>query len=330
MSAAHRLRGAVAAAMLAAIPAAHAEEIAVANYGSSVSGMPWVVALEKGFFKEAGAPITGIRGSTGGSTEIRAMIAGELAYADTGLAAVISAVRSGADVKIVNENTSTTAQFVWIAMPDTPIKSLQDLKGKRVTFTTPLSTSQALDFMLVAKAGLAKADVTLISTGAYGAALTALQNKGVDIALVAEPVYTLNKDRFKPVFWSRDLFPAINNTVGITSPKVAKERPEVVRGIILAHRKAVAFMQSNRKEAAAMIAKVYKMEPAIAEAVLAQLMDAKSADGVEFYSAGDIKPKGLDAQVEGLRLIGALQGNAQWRDLVDQSFLPDDLRRKLD
>jgi NitT/TauT family transport system substrate-binding protein len=330
MAGSRHLLGAVAAAMLVAIPAAQAEEIAVANYGSSVSGMPWVVALEKGFFKEAGAPIAGIRGSTGGSTEIRAMIAGELAYADTGLAAVISAVRSGAEIRIVNENTSTTAQFVWIAKPDTPIKTLADLKGKRVTFTTPLSTSQALDFMLVAKAGLAKTDVTLISTGAYGAALTALQNKGVDVALVAEPVYTLNKDRFKPVFWSRDLFPAINNTVGITSPKVAKERPEVVRGIILAHRKAVAFMQSNRKEAAAMIAKVYKMEPAVTEAVLAQLMDAKSVDGVSFYSAGDLNPKDLDAQVEGLRLIGALQGNAQWRDLVDQSFLPDDLKRKLD
>ena len=147
---------------------------------------------------------------------------------------------------------------------------------------------------------------------------------------MAEPAHTLNKDRFKPVFWSRDLFPAINNTVGITSPKVAKERPEVVRGIILAHRKAVAFMQSNRKEAAAMIAKVYKMEPAVTEAVLAQLMDAKSIDGVSFYSAGDLNPKDLDAQVEGLRLIGALQGSAQWRDLVDQSFLPDDLKRKLD
>src|SRR5262249_25723844 len=134
----HRLLGVLVAVTFAAIATARAEEIAVANYGSSVSGMPWVVALEKGVFKEAGAGVTGIRGSTGGSTEIRAMLAGELAYADTGLAAVISAVRSGAELKIINENTHTTAQFVWIAMPDSPIKSLPDIKGKRLTFTTPL------------------------------------------------------------------------------------------------------------------------------------------------------------------------------------------------
>jgi NitT/TauT family transport system substrate-binding protein len=328
----HRLiRSALAAAaLLGAISAAHAEEIAVAQYGSSVSGMPWVIALEKGFFRDAGADVTGIRGSTGGSTEIRNMIAGELAYADTGLAAVISAARSGAELKIVNENSHTTAQFVWIAMPNSTVKALADIKGKRLTFTTPLSTSQALDFMLVNKAGLTVKDVTLTSTGAYGAALTALQSNGVDIALVAEPVFTLNKDKFRPVFWSRELFPAINNTIGITSPKIARERPDVLRGIILAHRRAIEFMGSDRKESAARIAKVYKLDPAVVEHIIGEMMDLRTIDGMPFYSPGNINPKDMDAMVEGLRLIGALQGSVQWRDLVDQSFLPDDLKRKLD
>jgi NitT/TauT family transport system substrate-binding protein len=37
-----------------------AEEIVVSNYGVSANGMPYAVALEKGFFREEGANVTGI------------------------------------------------------------------------------------------------------------------------------------------------------------------------------------------------------------------------------------------------------------------------------
>src|ERR1700712_958402 len=80
------IRSALIAAGLAALAAtagpAQAVEIAVANYGSSVTGMPWAVALEKGFFKAAGADVTAIIGSQGGSSEVRNMIAGDLPYVD--------------------------------------------------------------------------------------------------------------------------------------------------------------------------------------------------------------------------------------------------------
>ena len=48
--------------------AASAEEIVVSNYGVSANGMPYAVALEKGFFKAEGANVTGIITSAGGGT----------------------------------------------------------------------------------------------------------------------------------------------------------------------------------------------------------------------------------------------------------------------
>ena len=309
--------------------ASRAEQIVVANYGSSVNGMPWVVALEKGFFKEQGLDITGIIGSQGGSSEVRNMIAGDLPYADTALVPALTAISMGSDIKIISENGHTTSQFVWITNPDSPIKTMADLKGKRITFTTPLSTSQILDNMLVAKAGLKSSDVKLISTGAYGAALTALQNNGVDVALVAEPVYTLNKDKFRALFFSRDVFPAISSTVGVTSAKVSKERPEALRGILAAHRKAVEYMGSNPKESAQVIAKVYKMDPKIVEQVITELMSHKSIDGQPFYSLGDLYAPDMDALIKASTDAGALKEKIEWRKYVDQSFLPDDLKRDI-
>ena len=47
---------------------AAAEEIAVGNYGVSANGMPFGVALAKGYFKEEGLNITGLISSAGGGT----------------------------------------------------------------------------------------------------------------------------------------------------------------------------------------------------------------------------------------------------------------------
>ena len=68
---------AIAAACLVATPAL-AENIAVGNYGSSANGMPFAVALYKGFFKEEGADVTGIIASQGGGIRNRQRHAAEL------------------------------------------------------------------------------------------------------------------------------------------------------------------------------------------------------------------------------------------------------------
>ena len=56
----HRLVSFVVGVLLAGLaPVASAEEIAVGNYGVSANGMPFGVALVKGYFKEEGLNITG-------------------------------------------------------------------------------------------------------------------------------------------------------------------------------------------------------------------------------------------------------------------------------
>jgi NitT/TauT family transport system substrate-binding protein len=308
---------------------AYSVEIAATNYGSSVIGMPWAVALAKGYFKDAGVDVTAVIGSPGGSTEVRNLIAGDLPYADSALIPTLKAIKNGSDLRIISDNTQTSAQFVWLVKPGSPIKTLADLKGKRISFTTPLSTSQSLDFLLIEKAGLKPTDVKLISTGAYGAALTALQNDGIDLALVSEPTYTMNKSTFKPLFWSRDLFSAINTSVGVTSVKTIKEHPDTLKGIILARRRAVQFIKTNREESVGIIAKAYKMDPVVVRAMLAELVDRPSSDGSVFYGQGDVNPKGLDALVDLAQKTGDLKEKVDWRSYVDQSFLPADLQRKL-
>ena len=136
-----------------------AEEIVVSNYGVSTNGMPYAVAMAKGFFKQQGADVTGIISSDGGGTTVRNMLGGNLAYGEINPTATVIAIQQGADLKIVSDNVLTVAEFVWAVKPDSPIKTVADLKGKKIGYTNPRSTSQALA-ILRAGEGRAEAGAT--------------------------------------------------------------------------------------------------------------------------------------------------------------------------
>jgi NitT/TauT family transport system substrate-binding protein len=107
------LRSWLAAAFFAAVAAgSHAEEIAVGNYGVSANGMPFGVALVKGYYKEEGLNITGLISSAGGGTSLRNMLAGGgVPYGEVNPGVVVSAILAGADLRIVSDNVLTVAEF---------------------------------------------------------------------------------------------------------------------------------------------------------------------------------------------------------------------------
>ena len=97
----------------ATLATANAEEIVVSNYGVAANGMPYAVAMAKGFFKQNGADVTGILTSEGGGTTVRTLLGGNLAFGEINLTAPVIAVQQGADLKIISDNVQTVAEFVW-------------------------------------------------------------------------------------------------------------------------------------------------------------------------------------------------------------------------
>src|SRR5712671_3116923 len=162
-----RLAG-VAALALAFCGSARTEEIAVGNFGVSANGIPFGVARAKGFFKEEGANVTGIITSAGGGTSLRNMLAGGVPYGEVNPGVVVAAIQQGADLKLISDNVLTVAEFVWAVRQDSPIKSIGDLKGAKIGYTNPRSTSQGLSTLLLKGGGLQPTDAELVRTGGFG------------------------------------------------------------------------------------------------------------------------------------------------------------------
>jgi NitT/TauT family transport system substrate-binding protein len=318
---------ALAAAVLLPLRSTAAEQIVVSNYGIAANGMPYAVAVAKGFFKEEGADISGILSSAGGGTTVRNLMTGHLPYGEIDLAGTVAAIQQGADLKIISDNVLTVAEFVWAVKPDSPVKSVQDLKGKKIGYTNPRSTSQALDVLLLEAAGLKPDDVQLIKTGGFGEAVVALNLGLIDAAAIADPVWSKNRAQFRALVAANDVLTPLCNVIGVTTAEAAASKGDFVRAIIRGRRKAVEFMGAHPDEAAEIVAKAYNLDVDVAKSAIHNLV-APSKSGVPYWGPGDFDLSGMDRMMRAQKLVGALSGEVDWSKIVDTRFLPDDLKAK--
>jgi NitT/TauT family transport system substrate-binding protein len=302
---------------------AHAEEIAVTQWGQSLYGAPFAVAMEKGLFKKAGVDITGIIGSAGGGTTVRNILANSTPYGEVALPAALAAARQGLDLVIVNVGTRTIAESTLVTMPNSDVKTINDLVDKKVAITSPKSSSEMIFLMELKAKGIDAGKVTRVAAGGYPPALTMLEQGAVSAAALIEPLSIIRKDRYRTIAAAKDILPPMTTSVGITTREFARANGDKLRAIIAGRRAAVEAIYANPDETAAILQKMWNFDAAIAKQAVHNMIEPK------MWSLGDFNRAELDRTAEGLKLIGELKEDVDWSKIVDQSFLPKDLQGKL-
>lgn len=308
-----------------AMAQASAENIAVSNYGIAANAMPYAVALEKKLYQAEGADVTGVISSQGGGTSIRNMLAGGVAFAEANPGVTAVAIQQGADLKIISDNVLTVAEFVWAVKPDSPIKSIKDFKGKKIGYTNPRSTSQALAILLLQAAGLKPEDAELVKTGGFGEGVASLDLGAIDVAPMAEPVWSKYKNKYRAVAVAADILPPLDNVVGVTTLAAMEKRGDFIRAVIRARRKAVEFMHANPDEAGDIIAKIYNLEPVVARSAVRNLTSSRT-QGIPYWGSGQFHMDGMKRMVEVQKMVGAISGDIDLAKMIDTRFLPDDIK----
>jgi NitT/TauT family transport system substrate-binding protein len=315
--------GVMLAVLLAAGAArVRADEISVTQYGASLYGVPYTVALDRGLFKKAGADITGIIGSAGGGTTVRNILASDTPYGDVSLAAALAANAQGLDVVIVNTGTRSVAESSLVTMPDSPVHSLDDLVGRKVAITSPRGVSEMLLLMELKARGIDEARVQRVASGGYVNGLTMLEQGAVSAATLIEPLSIIRAAKYRTVVRARDILPPMTTSVGITTRAYAKTHGDELRAIIAGRRAGVQAIYADPAATATLIAHAYNLDPAIATQAILNMI------GPRMWSEGEINKVELNRTIDGLRLVGEVTGAVDLDSLIDQSFLPADLQSK--
>ena len=163
------------------------------GYWPVAAGLPFFAAIEKGYFKEAGLDVEAIK-FAGAQQVMEAMLAGRSDGSSNGTGSANLAIGEIAQpglFKIFATNPSN-AKFVldeFIVPKDSPVKTMADLKGKKVA-SGPGIQNVTLAKTMLERAGAAGATVIELPIGQHVAALVAGQ---VDACYTLEPTGTIGR-----------------------------------------------------------------------------------------------------------------------------------------
>ena len=102
---------------------AQAETITVTHWGGQFYGVPYAVAMDKGFFKQNGVDVTGILTAAGGGTAVRNTLAGGIPFGEVSLAAAVQAINSGQKLIISAPARRRSADQMWVVKKDSPLQA---------------------------------------------------------------------------------------------------------------------------------------------------------------------------------------------------------------
>lgn len=254
-----RISALLSAAVLAwaAAPALAQQTV---NYGVQPATMPIYIARELGLLdpieKKHNIKVV-FRNFAYGAPENQAMAAGELQMASAGMGpAIIAASRLPSTLVAI----TILEQTAIIVPKDSPLRSVRELKGKRVAFPGEGSQQYPLLLKALADAGLKEADIQLFKTD--GAQVpTLLQNKSVDAGITWDPHVSnaLAAGHSRVLVKAEKIMPImqghyVGNGEYVHNDFLAK-RPEVVQDLVTANVKAIDFILKDPKGAARMWAK---------------------------------------------------------------------------
>ena len=301
---------------------ARAETITVTHWGGQFYGVPYAVAMEKGFFKKNGVDVTGILTAAGGGTAVRNTLAGGIPFGEVSLAAAVQAINSGQKLIIIGAGSWSVADQMWLVKKDSTLKSIKDLAGKQIAYTAPGSVSNMLILMALKANGMTPQQVKLVPAGDLGANISAVGSGAVDAGFSDELIIAQNKELVRPLFMVRDVLdPRMMQTVMITTAEYAKAHADIIKGLVNSRREGLAYTLDHPDEAADITAKAYN-NPHI------DLFRDHIRELIKenYWSDGRLDYPAMNHMVEGLQITGQIKGDVDWPKYVDTSYLPADLR----
>ena len=228
------------------------------GYWPVAAGLPFFAAIEKGYFKEAGLDVEPLK-FAGAQQVMEAMLSGRSDGSANGTGSANLAIGEIAQpglFKIFCTNPSN-AKFVldeFITAKDGPIKTMADLKGKRVA-SGPGIQNVTLCKTMLERAGATGATVSELPIGQHVAAIVAGQ---VDACYTLEPTGTVGRMNgttrvieagvVAKYILGDPMAPWHGGAASLTTEFI-KKNPEVAKKFIAAYTRGVELVRTQPADA---------------------------------------------------------------------------------
>lgn len=183
---------------------------------------------------------------------LEALAVGSLEFGLTGDSPPVFAQAANKDLLYVGAEPPKPESSAILVKPEAPLKTLADLKGKKVAFQKG-SSAHYLVVRALDKAGLQWSDITPIYLPPADAR-AAFERGSVDAWAVWDPYYASTELDVKPRVLHNGQGLSGNNSFYLASRQLVEKHPDTVKTLLDELTKADVYVQANRKESAQLIA----------------------------------------------------------------------------
>jgi len=265
-----------------------------------------------GIFKKHGLALEMLYTAGSGET-LQPVIAGSV---DLGLAVgtpgAIAAYSKGAPVRIIGAEATGAADY-WYVKASSPIKTLKDLNGHSIAYSTSGSSTESVVRAFIKENGLTSAKA--VSTGGAPATMTAVMTDQVDAGWASPPGGLKEIDEGKIRILARATDAAIVRgqtiRVIVANAQFLATRKDVAARYMQAYRETIDYMYGDNPQ----VLKDYAAFAGVSEAMAKRVRD-------EFFPRALVEPdeiKGLDSlmvDAVALKFISAPLSKEQVAELV--------------
>ena len=219
-------------------------------YGGSACGSPISIASLNGYYADEGLDIDLVSGVS--FEVIRSYLASGKMPVINGDFQFFPSIHEGVDVKLI---AGLHEGCIKILVPnDSPIKTKEDLKGKRIAVDEIGGTPMAVASVVAGSVGIdPKTEITWLPFPG-DQEIQAVDKGEADVVAAWDPIATMAEQtgRYRTIvdIATDPLFAGKNCCFLFASGKLVKEKPEVVRAVLKAINRAVEFEGKNPEEAA--------------------------------------------------------------------------------
>ncbi|MEU8213960.1 ABC transporter substrate-binding protein [Micromonospora sp. NPDC049044] len=281
------------------------------------------VAKDKGFFKEAGFDVE-IKAGQGTGGVIQTVVGGQADFGPIDLTGGLLQVGNGQakDFTVVAAIQQRTMAGI-ASVEGKNIATPKDLEGKKLA-DTPGSVVRNLFPTYARLAGVDASRVTwvngeaqaLIGTLASGAV------DGIGQFVVGQPTIEAVAKKKAVMLPYSNVMPDLYGNVLITSAKIAKEKPEMVKKFTAALLKGLEYSLANATEAGEILKKNVDAANPVAAAAELELMAAYVRSGNTGAAIGTVDSGRVATSIALLQGAGALKQSVTPEQIIDFSLVP--------
>jgi len=210
---------------------------------TGTTGLPFVIAEERGFFKNEG--INGIIVVMQNQVVVNGVVTRNVDYGGT-FSNFIGAALSGLPVRIVMAVMDGSDHYL-VTGPN--IKRVEDLKGKKFGISSFGGTPHSEAIMILKKYGMnPEKDVIFLQIGGSSSRYAALDSGSIDAAMLVPPFNKLAKKRgFNEILSFNDVMNIPIGGLAVNTQKI-KEKPDEIVRMIKAILKSVDYIRTHKSE----------------------------------------------------------------------------------